>query len=63
MPEYPWKCVDCLDSGVAGRGTQQRFCSCVEGVKLQEQVYQDAAEGLDPEVISVVGVKLKKKLT
>ena len=54
----PFKCVDCLDSGVAGRGTNMRFCHCEEGDKLQEQVYKDASEGLSITVIKPAGVKL-----
>ena len=58
----PWNCVDCLDSGVAGRGTNMRICHCEQGKEMLRQAYEEAAEGLDPEVkkreFELAGVKL-----
>lgn len=56
QPRIPWKCTDCLDSGVAGRGTQQAFCNCEAGKEFKAEVFTESAEGLDEKALA--GVKL-----
>ena len=43
---WPWKCGDCLDSGVMGRGTQQDFCHCKEGQDFKAEAEEEARKGL-----------------
>jgi hypothetical protein len=59
----PWECTDCLDSGVAGRGTRQTFCHCKAGKELILESYNNAADGLDSEVVRKEFSVLHKKLT
>ena len=42
----PWKCADCKDTGVAGCGTRQDFCTCKEGKDFKAEVFAEAALGL-----------------
>lgn len=44
--KVPWECTDCLDSGVAGRGTQQAFCYCEAGKAFKAEVFAEALTGL-----------------
>ena len=46
VKRIPWKCTDCLDTGVAGRGTQQDFCNCDVGIKFKSEVEEEALKGL-----------------
>ena len=44
--KLPWECTDCKDTGVAGRGTRQDFCTCKYGKEFKAEVFAEAQLGL-----------------
>ncbi|NOQ49895.1 MAG: hypothetical protein GQ553_04460 [Nitrosomonadaceae bacterium] len=55
----PWECTDCLDTGVAGRGTRMTFCNCKAGNALLDDAMQEAGRGLD-ELAIMKGIKRER---
>ncbi|MCK5318883.1 MAG: hypothetical protein KAJ55_13295 [Anaerolineales bacterium] len=56
---WPWECTDCLDSGVAGRGTQMTFCKCKAGNELLDEAMVESGRGLD-ELAVMKGIKRER---